>query len=435
MTGSRSDFVGRLFETLARREIRYVVLRNWEQLPRDYPGTDIDLLVEPADRRAAERLVAEVGAAAGYEVWKRVPKNFDITQLTVVPREVPRPASVVRLDLHTSLSWTGVNFLPNAFLLGSAEAHNGVQVLPPAVGLAATLSNAILYTGSVGDKYVNVLRRCSPEDAEVVRALLRRVFGKDAGRTLEALREAAPDERVLRQARRGVLQRRFWRVPIGVLSRLRVLAGRLTAPPGDFIVLFGPDGSGKSTLAGLLCAGFADVYGRGVARFHLVPRLGVEARLSARLRERRLAVATHWELKRRRSPVVVSLLRLARLWMSFWLGYAFWIAPRLLRGQLVVGERWCFDFVYDPEAKGIHLPGWLCRMAFATCPKPRRAFALTGPFEAIAARQSDVPPLDVADQLRRIREYLIGRPGIEELDATQPLERVYDSVAGSILRA
>lgn len=55
------EILERLFRAFDSEGIRYVVLRRYERLPEEIPGTDIDLLVETSGFRRAIRVCEELG--------------------------------------------------------------------------------------------------------------------------------------------------------------------------------------------------------------------------------------------------------------------------------------------------------------------------------------------------------------------------------------
>src|SRR3989338_10687856 len=87
-----STFLRTLFAALD--SIEYAVMRNYETLPDRVPGTDIDILIAPSDRRRALRLIDDAARDCGWRVCWRYAKNYRIDHVVAAcpPEEDGSPA-------------------------------------------------------------------------------------------------------------------------------------------------------------------------------------------------------------------------------------------------------------------------------------------------------------------------------------------------------
>ena len=149
---------------------------------------------------------------------------------------------------------------------------------------------------------------------------------------------------------------------------------------GRFVVLVGPDGVGKTTLARQLI----DDHGPPTLYVHFRPSLWQSPPPGPR--EGNVAPP------KRTDPghPVVGWLRLAHSVVLFWLGYWRWIKPMVSRRGLVIGDRWGYGYVGQPNALGYAGPGWLARWAVRLLPKPDLLIRLRGSPSVVAMRKADL---------------------------------------------
>lgn len=160
---------------------------------------------------------------------------------------------------------------------------------------------------------------------------------------------------------------------------------------GAFVVVIGPDGVGKTSLAARLIAD----HGPPTMYLHFRPRLWSPPPASP------IAAGSPPPKQNDPGPRPLGWLRLARSIGMFWLGYLRWIRPALARGTLVVGDRWVYGYVGQPEALGFGGPPWLARLATRIAPQPDLVVRLTAPAEVIAKRKADLTVAEIQMEMRK----------------------------------
>lgn len=189
---------------------------------------------------------------------------------------------------------------------------------------------------------------------------------------------------------------------------------------GRFAVVVGPDGVGKTTFAAALAAAL----GPDTRYFHFRPP--VRAPLA-------LGVPEMPPLPKARGPVFAPLgwVRLALGVVRFWTGYMVRVRPALRSGASVIGDRWAYGYVVQPQALRFGGPEWLARAAIGMLPRPDVVYNLSAPPEVVTARKQELTVEEVDRELeawRRIPARVV------TLDATQTTSDLVTTALASIRR-
>ncbi len=423
-----SELVVAVFERWRRDGIEFLVLRNYEGLPRETTN-DIDVLVLPGRLATAERALREAAAQAGYVLHNRA--EFSPVSLFF---HHPATRQQIQFDLFHGLNWRGFALLPPRAVL-ERRIDRGLFAIPhPAHEAVINLLTRQIYHGYVKEKYKPaILAGFQQDTAEAVR-LLADMFGDGTARALSddiLAGRWADVERRTGTMRRQLVWRRLTRHPFAtlgsLLSDLRRFAGRLWRPPGITVILLGADGCGKSTVAGRLTAGLTNTFKPDKSLMgHWKPRV------FSRGRDTGVPVTDpHGRPPRGR---VASLVMLGAHWLEFLAGAGVRFFPVLFRNGLVLMDRYHYDFIVDPRRYRLQVSGGLVRALFRLMPSPDRVFLLDAPTAVLRSRKQEVPEAETRRQQDAFRAVVAGLRQAKVVDCSRPPEAVAGEIEDDILR-
>ena len=438
MSFSQSDFLKSFFEYLNENEVRYAVARNASTLPESIPGSDIDLLIHPADFRHHRSAISCLAVENGYRRWKCYRKNHSILQISFAPDHCNDPELVVRLDfLMGGIFWFGLPVLSAEQWMAGRVLKNDVWQIEGPLMIAATLANTWVYGGRVKERYVHELAEFPDTGKQETKNVLKNLFGDLATDRVDALSQGdlSYDCQAMRRKCFFCKPWKLLGVPLGLAGMVRTLLARLMHPPGVFVVLHGPDGCGKSAVSEGLKSSCADLFS-DILHFHLFPKPAFLRKLDGRSHERwedRQKSANEWELRQQTRGTLRSLVQIVYLTFRYWAGYLFCVYPALMKGKLILGERWNLDFLSDPASKGIFLPLGVRRFFYALCPHPEKLVLLTGDANAMAARKIELPSEEIARQINLNRSLFGKSRRTVFVDSTVEFEQTLSQVLCAII--
>jgi len=134
-----------------------------------------------------------------------------------------------------------------------------------------------------------------------------------------------------------------------------------------------------------------------------------------------------------------SLLRFAYYYTDYLFGQFVIYVRHVMRGDLVLYDRYYFDFINDSVRSNIHLPKWMLRLGYSFLMKPDVNFFLYADADIILARKQELDRqtiIDLTQTYLRLFSELNGRSvaspryiAIENNDLLSTIERMVDTIS------
>ena len=413
---SIADLVLRFFALMDQFGIEYCVLHGWKDLP-DQVGTDVDVVVAPADRQRLGAVLAGLEAAGYLPIQCRNyavhAYRFDFAWFQ------DEELAVVGLDLAFEYRYAGILLSSAKDLLQGRRRFNGFYVAAPRAEFVYLLMKKTV-KGEISAAQQAHLRELAEElGPEAVRRAAIPLFGSKMGSIVGqacARNEIAtllPALRFRLWVRRMALEPwnliRYWGPEL--LRWVR----RLAHPTGMSVAVLGPDGAGKSTLLNSFTV-LRPVFGE-IRRYHWRPGVVRTLRNQGTPVPQPHAKAVH--------GFATSLASLLAVLADYIVGY--WSSVRILmaRSGLALFDRHLYDICVDPVRYRYAGPLWLAEFAARLAP-PRHLLALILAAEenTILERNQEVAPGELRRQIAKYRWLASRWPAARLISADEPAAKV-----------
>jgi len=114
---------------------------------------------------------------------------------------------------------------------------------------------------------------------------------------------------------------------------------------------------------------------------------------------------------------MLGWIRLVRNAVRCWLGYVKSVRPALKRGLLIVGDRWMYGYVIQPDALKFYGPDQLARAVLRMLPRPHLIVNLTAPPSVIRERKQELTVAQIEQEL--LAWSSLRMPNVQTVDATR----------------
>ena len=114
---------------------------------------------------------------------------------------------------------------------------------------------------------------------------------------------------------------------------------------------------------------------------------------------------------------MLGWIRLVRNAVRCWLAYLKSVRPALKRGLLIVGDRWMYGYIVQPDAMKFHGPDLLARAVLRLLPRPHLIVNLAAPAHVIRGRKQELTLSQIEQELLAWSSLRV--PNFKTLDATR----------------
>lgn len=400
------ELLRRVLAALDRAQVRWCLLHGHDTMPENIIG-DIDLVVARDDFSRMFSVLSGVAGAAVAQAYV-----YEATSICYVL--VGSSAhGLTRVSLDVSFEYRGAGrcfFTAEEILINRRRSPSGLWMPAAHMEFATYFLKKVLK--SKGERepitieaMTRLFRLFAAERAESIWALRMFFSAPMAQRAATWIQAGEWVSVVANMAllRRDALQQALRLQPLSVLRywfwELHRIIYRVAHPTGLVIAILGVDGAGKSAVAANLPAHMASLCQRARV-FHYRPFWG-------RARRRPTACDPHQQRPR---GAVLSLVKIAFVWLDYWVSWVSVIRPAKARSTLIVFDRYFDDLYLDPvryrSAAVAGVAHWLARWA----PRPDLFVVLDASVSQLHQRRPDMSPVTAAALKARYTQFTASEP-------------------------
>ena len=404
-----------LFECLHESGIRYAVLRNFENLPDNVQGGDLDILVHPDDREIALEIISAAIQQAGGAIIGRT-RSPGFHQIIAFGQACSKPSIWwgLCLDIFDEVLYRGaIPLLSTNVWVDGREGRGQIQVLNP--GLAAVLGvlKEIIHNSKIMSRYQeDAVKALNGQFGEILRWMAP--LGTDGLEQLKniLLNNSSSTVKIIgsRELRFCLIRKSIRNSPAQFIrssfafymSRVK----RLWKPAGLVVAMLGTDGAGKSTIIATLDPVLSAATHRSFIIKHLRPELLPPLARFKSLRPQKVGPVTNPHGSSQ-SGMLGSLMRIVYLTADYILGYWFVVWPKIAKvpSSVVLFDRYAYDMALDQKRFRINLPRKLVTWFISLVPKPDIIFCLYASPLVVFSRKQELPLEEIVNQIALLKEF------------------------------
>ena len=410
------DFLRILFDNLNAVPIRYAVLRNYENLPDNTGGSDIDVWVHRDDcQKFFDISIAIAKQCNGYLVsyiWKRHEPKICFLG----------PDWGAQFDVYTGLVPIGdYEFFTGGIIEKHIVDHHGVKVLDENWCAIESLLKEVLNTGKCDrkEKFYNDASKALGviSDKELEDGLP--MFSANYCKILKRVGTEPKKQELITLLYKEGLKELKDKVP-GYFFDKFLKFKRIFRRPGYMIAILGTDGAGKSAIYNAIYPSLEAAFHSKVYYRHLRPDMlpDIAELFGKRKKSDRPEVCEDPHAKKS-SGLVISLVRLLYYLQDYIWGYWLKIWPTIsTQSALFVMDRYYYDYYIDQSRARVNLPNWLIRCFEFFVPQPDAIVCLGGDPKLIFERKPETSLEEVERQTKALSSFCEKRKNAFWVDTT-----------------
>lgn len=212
-----SEFICNLYEACNKTNLKLVMVRNYEGLPSQKIGNDIDLIVK--ERSVNKWLQVLVELCDKYDLQLIISKQYSYCTKTII-KGIKGEHNGLEIDLNNSFCWRGVDFYSiEQYIEKSNLANEYINSCGIVVNYYITFCHGFLYGGTVSRKYVQSYKDILEKDTskQYMCKLMNIILSENDAELIVSLLssgKAGEIEQLSRKLRIKILLKSFLKRPI-----------------------------------------------------------------------------------------------------------------------------------------------------------------------------------------------------------------------------
>ena len=446
-----NETCGKIFSecvrTFEEKNIRYFVLRNYEKLPEQNIGKDVDIIVEPSRLKEAKRILKSIYRNNGLLYYDEA--VFD--RLNCTHGMGLENHTGIHIDLIGGYLVRGYEIYTFEELYAHTKWYNGFCVLDEFFdGIMLFIYKQFGYgTPKLKEKYkdgiYNTYKKYSKEFQQEIARITSLTFAertmgyierKDFDAVLACSKEL--NKKLKIYAKKKAYVRTMGRRIRFLFNRLDRAVFRYRKFTRAFAVL-APDGTGKTTFLDALIKELNHYYvsGEKDGKFHvyhfrptILPNLGAVGEKAGVMEQDK-----DWTNPHRNKPAnpLSSLIRIAYYTMDYLIGWQKCVRKDVHYDRFSVFDRYSYDFIVDTLRTKLGLPKWVRRFFVRLTPQPKIVFVLQAAPDVIYERKQELTREEIERQLNVYGELAETHKRFYTINAEQTPEKMANEAMKVIL--
>lgn len=428
---NEANYLASLFNGLNSRDISYAVLRNYQSLPHNLGGSDVDIWVNPSHKEDFYQVLEDVAREnAGYLV--------SYTADSLCPRIIYQGKDWgIQLDVHLGVAiHHGVPYMSDDIIKENITTHNDIKVLKEDCDGLIGFFKEILNNKKCRLDYCERASALVSAMTEQQRVYYMKAFSESAQKMLlDVLLNKKFEKDEIRRlgeycSKDLVSSCSNLKYRIGQFSKL----SRLFHQPGYTIAVLGTDGSGKSFIINSITPILNEAFHNGVRYEHMRPNYFSSLAVATGRKKTDTHEVCSNPHGSKPSGLIGSIARLTYYWLDYTYGYFRKVfLDKTFRTHLWIFDRYYYDYLLDQRRARLNMPEWIIKLYGIFVPRPDLTLCLGGDPEKIYARKPETSLEEVTRQTVVLQQFCKNHKNAVWVDTTLKPEQSIDAAMTAIL--
>ena len=429
------DFIKSFLKSLTDSNIEYCILRKANMILTGR-AHDIDMVVDVSKINNVYKILSELSKELGWKLFLRTEKdNGNLVSVHYFATHEEQ-IYIVHFDLFINFSWKAIPILKNRELLLNKIEKDSVYSCSASVEAITKLFSRYLHHGYIKDEYKeDIFAIFLNNNSEIVREMSQ-FLDKDTAELIYDLVMARDWNGLIRlnQKVQDCIQFRYYntspkrKLMDNLNSKLFKLK-RYFNHKGVMVAFLGTDGSGKSTIISNLSVVLERTFDESqIKYYHWRPKY-----IKSPKGEKGSSANVTNPHSNKPYSKVTSFIKFMYFNLDYIFGYWFSVKVHLGKNQLVVFDRYYYDYMLDKYRYRLNLSDSIINAFIPLIPKPDITFLLFGDPNILYERKKEITVEEVEKQINRILDQKNNIPNSRVVDVNQSVENVVFDTSTFIL--
>lgn len=428
------------FDNLAKENIKFFIIRNFEGLPESNSSKDVDVILKHGTVFAAERILKDVFKQFNLTHYYRVQIEESLLCRAIDVNE----DFAIHIDLMNGYINKGVELFSFEELYSQTIDYNGFRVLNELYDgimlfvykqfgykkpvLKQAYQDTIYQTWRNYPEFSIILKTLLGD--ELSQKILRCIENKDFNQMLSY--SPFVNKKLRSYSNRQHRFINYYRKILFIRQKVNRIIFNYRKYEKSISVM-APDGAGKTTFLTLLLEKLAFYYvdaPNDISRFHvyhfrptLFPNLGeIGEKTNIKKQD------TDFTNPHRAKPASFfsSILRITYYWLDYVLGWMLYTRKDVQYDYYTVYDRYSYDLMVDPGRTRLNIPLWIRNIYVSCMPHPKLNFFLNADPNTIIKRKAELTLPEIERQIQAFSELCRKDSKIIVIDANLTIPEVVD---------
>lgn len=430
----------KVFKVINESNLDYCIQNKYEMMPEEIPS-DIDMMYRNASEEDLDNLVSKVAKETGLIVTQKICQGyFEYTYIISYP--CPQKYFQLQLDFYRAISRRGyLNIMPAEEMLENKRFYKCFYVPDPYIEfkymwIRRTIKHDMnnehieiakkLYLNNP-EKYIEQLKKdFGAEVSSLVLEILDKNDVEIFNRNFEVFNSAV--KRISRKNASLPVRLKYTAFMLGT-----VIPKRIFHKCGLSVAFIAPDGAGKSTIINRVKETVSGSF-YGVNLYYMRPHLFKNLGHYNKLNPTEEAATNDNPHGVVCDGVFKSAVRFFFYNLDFQLGTLLKINRKKINKQLVIFDRYYYDYFADMKRYKYSLPAWFPAAFEWMIPKPDMVFVLDGNPEVLYERKKELPISELEKQCSVFHQLAQNRKNFYAINVNRDVDTIVDEVTETILQ-